>query len=117
MALARKPGPWMLLAGAGMCTGGRILNQLENHLPDPTTLVLMGALSRAGRWAARWRRREGGASPVGRSKCRETATVGSASRPRFHARRGEPRKALHDCIQKRFGLRSEMPAYREVIEL
>jgi metallo-beta-lactamase family protein len=40
-ALARKPGPWMVLAGAGMCTGGRIMHHLQNHLPDPTTLVLM----------------------------------------------------------------------------
>ena len=38
LALARKPGPWMVLAGAGMCTGGRILHHLQNHLPDPTTL-------------------------------------------------------------------------------
>ena len=41
MALSRKPGPWMVLAGAGMCTGGRIISHLQNHLPDPTTLVLM----------------------------------------------------------------------------
>ena len=41
MALLRRPGPWMVLAGAGMCTGGRILNHLQNHLPDPTTLVVM----------------------------------------------------------------------------
>src|SRR6516164_2909270 len=40
-ALAEKPGPWMVLAGAGMCTGGRIINHLQNHLTDPTTLVLM----------------------------------------------------------------------------
>ena len=41
-SLARKPGPWLVLAGAGMCTGGRILHHLQNHLSDPTTLVLMG---------------------------------------------------------------------------
>src|SRR4030095_906804 len=55
MALASKPGPWMVLAGAGMCTGGRIMNHLTNHLPDPTTLVLMvgcqsrGSVGRAAR--------------------------------------------------------------------
>lgn len=31
----------MVLAGAGMCTGGRILHHLQNHLSDPTTLLLM----------------------------------------------------------------------------
>jgi metallo-beta-lactamase family protein len=41
MALVGKPGPWMALAGAGMCTGGRIMNHLTNHLSDPSTLVLM----------------------------------------------------------------------------
>src|SRR4030095_575367 len=41
LALARKPGPFMVLAGAGMCTGGRIMHHLQNHLPDPTTLLLM----------------------------------------------------------------------------
>ena len=41
MALAKKPGPFMVLAGAGMCTGGRILSHLQNHLGDPSTLVLM----------------------------------------------------------------------------
>ena len=33
-----------------------------------------------------------------------------------HDGEDERRKALRDCIQRRFGLRSEMPAYREVIE-
>jgi len=40
-ALSRKAGPFMVLAGAGMCTGGRIMHHLQNHLPDPTTLVMM----------------------------------------------------------------------------
>ena len=75
MALARKPGPWMVLAGGAKEV--RIAGQK----------VKVQALA--------------------------------ASRPRVILTHGEdePRKALHDCIQKRFGLRSEMPAYREGIEL
>jgi len=30
-AIAKRPGPFLVLAGAGMCTGGRILNHLQNH--------------------------------------------------------------------------------------
>ena len=41
MALVQKPGPWMVLAGAGKCTGGRIMSRQTNHLSDPSTLVLM----------------------------------------------------------------------------
>ena len=89
MALARKPGPWLVLAGAGMCRGGRILNHLQNHLPDPTTLVLMvGSQSRGS---------------VGR------ALADGAKEVRIAGQKVK--------LQKRFGLRSEMPAYREVIEL
>jgi metallo-beta-lactamase family protein len=36
LALAKKPG-----RGAGMCTGGRIQHHLQNHLPDPTTLLML----------------------------------------------------------------------------
>ena len=43
----------------------------------------------------------------------------ASSRPRVILTHGEDeqRKALRDCIQRRFGLRSEMPAYRDMIEL
>jgi metallo-beta-lactamase family protein len=41
LALAKKPGPFLGMAGGGMCTGGRILHHLQNHLPDPTTLLML----------------------------------------------------------------------------
>ena len=138
MALARKPGPWMVLAGAGMCTGGRILNHLQNHLPDPTTLVLMvgyqsrGSVGRALADGAKEVRIAGQKVNVqakthvfsglsghaGQSDLLNWFGSLAASRPRVILTHGEdgPRKALRDCIQQRFGLRSEMPAYREVIE-
>ena len=53
LAIAKAPPPYLVLAGAGMCTGGRILHHLQNHLSNPTTLVLMvgyqsrGSLGRA----------------------------------------------------------------------
>lgn len=38
--LNSSPGPWMVIAGSGMCTGGRILHHLKAHLGDPSTTVL-----------------------------------------------------------------------------
>ena len=139
MALARKPGPWMVLAGAGMCTGGRIMNHLQNHLPDPTTLVLMvgyqsrGSVGRAlvdgakevriaGRTVgvrAKTHLFSGLSGHAGQSDLVDWFGSLASSRPRVILTHGEDlqRKALRECIKQRFRLPSEMPAYREVIEL
>lgn len=34
------PGPLVIIAGSGMCSGGRIVNHLIDGLPDPSTTVL-----------------------------------------------------------------------------
>jgi metallo-beta-lactamase family protein len=137
-ALARKRGPWMVLAGAGMCTGGRILHHLQNHLPDPSTLLLMvgyqsrGSLGRALADGAKEVRIAGMKVPVRATTHLLGGLSGHAaqsdllnwfgtlapSRPRVILTHGEdgPRAALRTCIEKRFRLRAEMPAYREVIE-
>ena len=41
MALNDVPGPCMILAGAGMCNGGRILHHLRNNLYKPETAVII----------------------------------------------------------------------------
>ena len=137
-ALARKPGPWMVLAGAGMCTGGRILNHLQNHLPDPTTLVLMvgyqsrGSVGRALLDGAKEVRLAGRRVPVratthlfgglsghaARTDLLNWLAPLAGSRPRVLLTHGEdgPRAALRARIQERFGLEAEMPGYRDVIE-
>lgn len=38
--LNSSAGPWMVIAGSGMCNGGRILHHLRSHLDDPNTMVL-----------------------------------------------------------------------------
>src|SRR6516162_8859841 len=40
-ALNRVPGPCLIMAGAGMCTGGRILHHFRHNLSLPGTTVLM----------------------------------------------------------------------------
>jgi metallo-beta-lactamase family protein len=137
-ALARKPGPWMVLAGAGMCTGGRILHHLQNHLPDPTTLLLMvgyqsrGSVGRAladgakevkiagqpVRVRARTHVLGGLSGHAGQSDLLNWFGSLVSSRPRVVLTHGEdgPRNALRRRIQERFGLTAETPAYREIIE-
>jgi metallo-beta-lactamase family protein len=136
--LARKPGPWMVLAGAGMCTGGRILNHLQNHLPDPTTLLLMvgyqsrGSVGRALADGAKDVRIAGQRVTVrarthvfggmsghaGQSDLLNWFGSLAPSRPRVILTHGEdgPRSALRARIQERFGVAAEMPRYRDVIE-
>ncbi len=40
-ALNEVEGPCMILAGSGMCTGGRILHHLRHNLSNPSTKVLI----------------------------------------------------------------------------
>ncbi|HEX5761353.1 MAG TPA: MBL fold metallo-hydrolase [Thermoanaerobaculia bacterium] len=40
MALNTLPGPFIVVAGAGMLTGGRVLHHLIHRLPDPRSTIL-----------------------------------------------------------------------------
>ncbi|MGB0581352.1 MAG: MBL fold metallo-hydrolase [Limisphaerales bacterium] len=40
MALNDEKGPCFIMAGAGMCTGGRILHHLRENLPKPGTSII-----------------------------------------------------------------------------
>ncbi len=51
-ALNEKQGTFMIIAGSGMCTGGRIKHHLKNGISDPSnTLMFVGyqAVSTLGR--------------------------------------------------------------------
>jgi metallo-beta-lactamase family protein len=137
-ALAQKPGPWMVLAGAGMCTGGRILHHLQNHLSDPTTLLLMvgyqsrGSVGRAladgakdvkiagqrVKVRARTHLLGGLSGHAGQSDLLNWLGSLAASRPRIVLTHGEDgqRTALRKLIEERFGLPAELPDYRQTIE-
>jgi metallo-beta-lactamase family protein len=138
MALARRPGPFMVLAGSGMCTGGRILHHFKNHLPDPTTLVLFVGYQSQGSLG---RKIADGADAVkisgelvdvratvhsfgglsahaGQSDLLEWVGTLAPSRPRIILTHGEdgPRATLSSRIRKQFGLQAETPKYLETIE-
>ena len=138
-SVANRPGPFVVLAGAGMCTGGRILHHLLNHLSDPTTLVLMvgfqshGSLGRTIVEGAQSVRIMGRTVPVRATTHTFSGLSGHAgqsdllswierlapSRPRILLTHGEdgPRRVLQGLIRERFGLTPELPAYRETIEV
>ena len=139
LAIAKAPAPYLVLAGAGMCTGGRILHHLQNHLPNPTTFVLMvgyqsrGSLGRALADGAESVRIAGRAVPVrakthlfgglsghaGQSDLLNWLGSLAPSSPRVFLTHGEdgPRATLRDRVKERFGLSAEMPGYRDTLEL
>ena len=135
--LAKIPGPWLVMAGSGMCTGGRILGHLQNHLPDPSTLVLMvGYMARGsvGRKIlegaktvdiqgmpvevrAKTHMLGGLSGHAGQKDLLAWMGTMAPSRPRVILAHGEDpqRGALRDRIKEEFGLDSETPDYLETI--
>jgi metallo-beta-lactamase family protein len=139
MAIAALKGPLMVLAGAGMCTGGRILHHLANHLGDPTTLLLIagyqghGSLGRMIIDGAKSVRINGRSVPVrakahtfgglsghaGQTDLLQWMASVAPSKPRVVLTHGEDpqRRILKGLIQKKFRLESQMPDFLETIEL
>jgi metallo-beta-lactamase family protein len=137
-ALARVKGPCLIMAGAGMCTGGRILHHLRNGLPEPETTVLIvgfqsrGSLGRAlvdGKPVvnihgervpvrASIRTMGGLSGHAGRDDLLHWFGSLAASRPRVILTHGEDkgRTALAGTIGERYGLTSECPGLNDVIE-
>ena len=137
-ALATRKGPFAVLAGSAMCTGGRIMQHLQNRLPDPTTLVMMvgyqsrGSVGRAiadgapsvrvsGRTVTNGAKAHvlGGMSGhAGQAELLDWIGSLAPARPSVVITHGEDdaRTALAGKIAERFGLSSRMPAQGETIE-
>lgn len=47
-ALNSQRGPLMIIAGSGMCTGGRIVHHLKHRISDPDTIVLFAGYQAEG---------------------------------------------------------------------
>jgi len=138
-ALNTVKGPCLIMAGSGMCNGGRIMHHLRHNLPIPDTAILIvgfqsqGSLGRKLVDGAKSVRIFGEEIPVRAS----IHTMGGFSahadqnglldwystlapvRPRTIITHGEDRarKAFSDLIESRFGMKSERPALDDVIEI
>jgi len=132
-------GPCLIMAGSGMCNGGRILHHLRHNLPIPETAVLIvgfqsqGTLGRKLVDGAKSIRIFGEEIPVRAS----IHTMGgfsahadqnglldwfgavAPSRPRTIITHGEDRarSVFSDLIEKQFGLKTECPALDDMIEI
>jgi metallo-beta-lactamase family protein len=138
-ALNDLQGPLMIMAGAGMCTGGRILHHLRHNLSSPGCTVLFtgyqsqGSLGRMLVEASKTVRIFGEPIPVRASVHTMGGLSGHAgqsdllrwfeslapSRPRLFVAHGEERarQTLGRLIEERYRLKPEYPGLGEAIEI
>jgi metallo-beta-lactamase family protein len=138
-ALNDVSGPCLIMAGSGMCTGGRIMHHLRHNLPKPETVVLMvgfqsqGTLGRKLVDGAKSVTMFGQEIPVrasihtmggfsahaGQNDLLNWFSVVAPSRPRTIITHGEDkaRKVFSELIDSRFGLKAERPALGDVVEI
>lgn len=132
-------GPCLILAGAGMCNGGRILHHLRHGLPRDNTHVLIVGYQTQGSLGRRLVERAklvsifgekisvrakvstlgGFSAHAGQNDLLRWLTPVAASQPRIIITHGEeaPRKKLASAIQQRFGLLSQLPSQGNIIEI
>jgi metallo-beta-lactamase family protein len=132
-------GPCLILAGAGMCNGGRILHHLRHGLPRDNTHVLIVGYQSQGSLGRRLVERAksvsiygekisirakvntlgGFSAHAGQSDLVNWFTPLAQSRPRVILTHGEdaPRKTLSAIIHQQFGLQSELPSLGNTIEI
>jgi metallo-beta-lactamase family protein len=138
-ALNSVKGPCLIMAGSGMCTGGRIMHHLRHNLPIPETAVLIvgfqsqGTLGRKLVDGAKSLMMFGEEVPVrasihtmggfsahaDQSGLLDWYEVMAPSRPRTIITHGEDRarKAFSEQIQQRFGVKTECPTLDDVVEI
>jgi metallo-beta-lactamase family protein len=138
-ALNSVKGPCLIMAGSGMCNGGRIMHHLRHNLPNPDTAVLMvgfqskGTLGRKLVDGAKSLTMFGEEVPVRASihtmggfsahadqnGLLDWYGVMAPSRPRTIVTHGEDgaRKVLSGLIKDRYGVDAETPALDDVIEV
>jgi metallo-beta-lactamase family protein len=138
-ALNDVKGPCLIMAGSGMCNGGRIMHHLRENLSIPETAVLIvgfqshGTLGRKLVDGAKSVMMFGEEIPVRASihtmggfsahadqrGLLDWFTTIAPSRPRTIITHGEDRarQVFGDLIHSRFGLKTERPALGDVIEI
>jgi metallo-beta-lactamase family protein len=134
-----EPGPFLVLAGAGMCNGGRILHHLRHNLAKPETHVaIVGyqAVGTLGRMLVDGKKEVtmfgepiqvnaqvhtlgGFSAHAGQKDLLGWFEAIAPSKPRVVLTHGEdePRGALAKLIQQRFRLPSTSPSLQDVLTL
>ena len=132
-------GPCLILAGAGMCNGGRILHHLRHGLPRDNTHVLIVGYQTQGSLGRRLIERAQSVSIFGEriSVRAKVNTLGgfsahagqsdllkwfsplAASRPKIILTHGEdaPRKKMRAAVEDRFGLPSQLPSQGNIVKI
>lgn len=138
-ALNNVSGPCLIMAGAGMCTGGRILHHFRHNLSRPDTTVLIvgyqghGSLGRLLVDGSKSVKIFGETIPVraavhtfgglsghaGQTDLLKWIGSMAPSRPRVFLTHGEERgrKPLGKLIKERFQLKVDFPGLGETIEI
>jgi metallo-beta-lactamase family protein len=138
-ALNEVKGPCLILAGAGMCNGGRILHHLSHNIENQNTHVLIVGFQSQGSIGRRLVEKAPKISIFGEEKIvrAQVHTLGgfsahagqddllnwfsyvAPSKPKVVITHGEdgPRQALADCLKKQFKVNSTLPKIGETIEL
>ncbi len=131
MALNSLPGPCLIMAGSGMCNGGRILHHLKENLWRPEACVLIVGYQGEGSLGRRLVDGEkvvsifgekiavkagvhtlnGFSAHAGQSELLQWFGHLAPVRPRVFLTHGEARgrEPLAKLIQERYSLRAELP--------
>jgi metallo-beta-lactamase family protein len=138
-ALNEVKGPCMILAGAGMCNGGRILHHLAHNIGNPNTHVLIVGYQSHGSIGRQlvdkapkiliFREEKivrasihtltGFSAHAGQTDLLNWFSYLAQSNPMVVITHGEdgPRKSLADCLMKQFKVHSTLPRIGDSIEL
>lgn len=139
MKLNNEPGPCLIMAGSGMCNGGRILHHLKHGLWKPETTVLIVGFQGEGTLGrllvdgakkvklfgeeiavrARIHTLNGFSAHAGQGELMKWFGHLAPSRPQVVLTHGEARgrEPLAELIQKRFNLKPALPFQGDVIKL
>lgn len=137
-ALNELNGPMMILAGAGMCNGGRILHHFAHNISNPDTHILIVGYQSYGsigrklvdgaetirlfgkeyKVNAKVRTLNGFSAHAGQSDLINWFSSLARSNPKLVITHGEDeqRKTLADLLKKKFGVKPVLPELNEVVE-
>lgn len=138
-ALNDKSGPCLILAGSGMCTGGRILHHLRHNLGKPESSVLIVGYQSEGSIGRRLVDRDpevsmfgeritvrarihtlgGFSAHAGQTDLLHWFTPMADDRPRLFLTHGESRGRVPfaQLIRERFELEAELPSLGQKVQL